>query len=73
MPFMVTEYGPLGFWEKPSTEWGREIEEPSGVKAKGMATRIQLGIVNNQSGKLIGNYASYGIQTGANAHLVWNV
>lgn len=56
-PFMVTEYGPLGFWEKPSTVWGREIEEPSGVKASSMAKRIRQGILNNSSGKLIGNYA----------------
>ena len=38
-PFMVTEYGPLGHWEMPSTEWGREIEEPSGTKADGLAMR----------------------------------
>lgn len=56
-PFMVTEFGPLGHWERPTTDWGREIEEPSGVKARTFAHRIQQGIANNTSGKLIGHFA----------------
>ena len=56
-PFMVTEYGPRGHWEVPATEWGREVEEPSGVKADGMAERIQAGIAGDTTGQLIGNFA----------------
>lgn len=56
-PFMVTEFGPLGHWERPATAWGREIEEPSGIKARTFAERIQQGIAKNTSGKLIGHYA----------------
>ena len=50
MPFMITEFGPRGHWEMPSTEWGREIEETSAPKAAGMMDRIQKGIVQDSSG-----------------------
>ncbi len=57
LPIMLTEYGPLGHWEMPQTEWGREIEEPSAVKAAGMAERIQNSIIDDTSGRNIGNFA----------------
>lgn len=56
-PFMVTEYGAIGHWEMPSTNWGREIEEPSGVKAAAMADRINTGLIENDTGLLIGSFA----------------
>ena len=56
-PFMVTEFGPMGHWEMPSTKWGREIEEPSASKAKGYYTRMQSGLANDPSGKNIGHFA----------------
>ena len=56
LPFMVTEYGPLGHWEMPHTAWGREIEEPSGVKAEGMVSRMRRTIVDDPTGRLIGDY-----------------
>ncbi len=55
--FMVTEFGPLGHWEVPKTAWGREIEEPSGVKAASFAERMQQGIGKNSTGLLIGSFA----------------
>ena len=59
LPVMLTEYGPLGHWEMPSTAWGREIEEPSGVKAEGLASRIDQYIVNEETGRLIGDFVFY--------------
>ena len=56
-PFMITEFGPKGHWEQPATEWGREIEEPSGIKAKTLAARIQKGIVADSSGLNLGTFA----------------
>ncbi len=57
MPLMITEFGPRGHWEMPSTEWGREIEETSAPKAAGMADRIQKGIERDSSGLIIGSFA----------------
>ena len=59
LPVMLTEYGPIGHWEMPSTEWGREIEETSANKAAGMAARIDEFIVNEPTGKLLATYAFY--------------
>jgi len=56
-PFMITEFGAVGHWERPTTAWGREIEEPSGIKAASLARRIQTGIANNPTGKDIGHFA----------------
>lgn len=58
-PYMVTEFGPMGHWELPTTEWGREIEEPSAVKAAGMAKRMQDVIINDQTGHIIGSFAFF--------------
>ena len=57
LPFMITEYGPVGHWEQPSTDWGREIEEPSALKASGLAERIRYAFSANPSGKHIGDFA----------------
>lgn len=43
-PYIVSEYGPVGHWEVPATEWGREIEQNTTVRAKGMDLRITKGI-----------------------------
>lgn len=56
-PYAITEYGPVGHWEMPSTEWGREIEETSAVKASGLWDRIQKGIVLDNSGLNLGGFA----------------
>lgn len=56
-PFMITEFGAVGHWERPTTAWGREIEEPSGIKAESLALRIQKGIAKNPTGKDIGHFA----------------
>jgi hypothetical protein len=56
-PVMVTEFGPKGHWENPTTEWGREIEEPSAVKAEGMAARMNKAVLNDQTGQVVGSFA----------------
>lgn len=58
-PYMVTEFGPMGHWELPSTQWGREIEEPSAVKAAGMAKRMQDVILDDKTGKIIGSFVFF--------------
>jgi hypothetical protein len=58
-PYMVTEFGPVGHWELPSTDWGREIEEPSAVKAEGMAKRMQDVILDDKTGKIIGSFVFF--------------
>ena len=57
IPFAITEYGPIGHWERPQTAWGREIEETSAQKATGLFDRIQSGIVNDPTGLCLGGYA----------------
>jgi hypothetical protein len=58
-PYMVTEFGPMGHWELPKTAWDREIEEPSAVKAAGMAKRMQDVILDDKTGKIIGSFAFF--------------
>ena len=58
-PFMVTEFGPTGHWEVPTTEWGREIEEPSGVKANRLAQRLDSTFLTNPTNKNIGHFVFY--------------
>jgi hypothetical protein len=58
-PYMVTEFGPMGHWELPTTEWNREIEEPSAVKATGMAKRMQDIILDDKTGKIIGSFVFF--------------
>lgn len=57
LPYMVTEFGPLGHWEMPATSWGREIEEPSGAKAAGLVERMQLAGLDDPQGQLLGGFA----------------
>lgn len=57
MPYAITEFGPRGHWEMPATEWGREIEETSTVKALGITERMHIGFTNNNSGLCLGGFA----------------
>lgn len=57
MPFVVTEFGPMGHWEMPATSWGREIEEPSTAKAQGYAGRMKAAFGENPDGLCLGGFA----------------
>lgn len=59
LPFMVTEFGSTGHWETPSTSWGREIEEPSGLKADRLANRLASVFADNQTNQNIGHFVFY--------------
>ncbi len=54
---MVTEFGPLGHWEVPHTEWGQPIKEPIAVKSASLAKRMQQGLELNLTGLNIGAFA----------------
>lgn len=57
MPYMITEFGPKGHWEMPSTSWGREIEENSTLKAEGLRDRMQKGLSSDKTGRNMGGFA----------------
>lgn len=57
IPFLVTEFGPKGHWEMPSTSWGREIEENSTLKADGLRDRLKKGFTEDTSGRNMGGFA----------------
>lgn len=56
-PYMVTEFGPLGHWEMPATDWGREIEEPSAMKAAGLKQRLQGAVEGKTDRRFVGGFA----------------
>jgi hypothetical protein len=43
-PWVVTEYGPRGFWESPRAPWGAPIEQTSGEKAKSIRKAYESAI-----------------------------
>ena len=55
-PFMVTEWGALGYWEADKTSWGAPIEASSSEKAD-VFMRGQQEILATLDGQLIGSYA----------------
>ena len=57
VPYTITEYGPIGHWEKPPTSWGREIEENSTQKAEGLRNRIKIGLQSDTTGRNMGGFA----------------
>lgn len=47
-PYIVTEWGPTGHWEVPSTAWGAPIEDDSTRKARLLLDRYQRFIAADQ-------------------------
>ncbi len=57
-PFMVTEWGTIGWWEVGTTDWGAPIEVHSSEKADTFRRGYQ-DILEPLDGQLIGSYAFY--------------
>lgn len=57
-PFMVTEWGTIGYWEVATTDWGAPIEMNSSWKADTFL-RAYRDILAPLDGQLIGSYAFF--------------
>jgi hypothetical protein len=57
-PFMVTEWGTIGYWETETTNWGAPVEVHSSRKADTFLRAYQ-DILAPLDGQLIGNYAFF--------------
>lgn len=55
-PYVLTEYGPPGFWEAKQSEWGRPVEPTSHEKANVIRTAHRSAIAEEQS-LALGGYA----------------
>ena len=55
-PFVLTEFGPVGSWEVPKTEWGAPYEQTSTDKAKFYKQSYEQGIIA-EPGLALGSYA----------------
>jgi hypothetical protein len=57
-PFMITEWGTIGYWETETTDWGAPVELHSSEKADTFL-RAHREILKPLEGQLIGSYAFY--------------
>ncbi|GAA4460441.1 glycoside hydrolase family 2 TIM barrel-domain containing protein [Nibrella saemangeumensis] len=57
-PYIITEYGPPGYWETPLTEWKAPIEPTSSQKAQFLSSRYKAGVLGDSS-RCLGAYAFY--------------
>ena len=57
-PFMVTEWGTIGYWETETTDWGAPVELHSSAKADTFL-RAYRDILVPLDGQLIGSYAFF--------------
>ena len=57
-PFMVTEWGTIGYWETAKTDWGAPLELHSSEKADTFL-RAHRDILAPLDGQLIGSYAFF--------------
>jgi exo-beta-1,3-glucanase (GH17 family) len=57
-PFMVTEWGTIGYWEMETTDWGTPFEATSSEKAD-ILLRAHRDILAPLEGQLIGSYVFF--------------
>jgi hypothetical protein len=57
-PFILTEFGPKGWWETPKTSWGAPIEQSSTEKAEWYRSVYEKTILANP-GWCLGSYAFF--------------
>ena len=57
-PFMVTEWGTIGYWETEMTDWGAPVEVHSSDKADTFL-RAYRDVLAPLDGQLLGSYAFY--------------
>jgi len=55
-PFIMTEYGPVGHWQTPKTEWGAAIEPTGNEKAANYYATLTT-LMENKEGLCLGSYA----------------
>ena len=55
-PFVLTEFGPRGFWEGPQTAWKAAIEPVSSAKAETYRAAYAQGVAGHP-GRCLGSYA----------------
>ncbi len=57
-PFMITEWGTIGYWEMETTDWGAPFETTSSEKA-GVFLRALREVLIPLEGQLLGSYAFF--------------
>jgi len=57
-PYLITEFGAIGWWEAPLTSWGAPIEITSTQKAKEYLTSYQRGILGDRR-RCLGSYVFF--------------
>ncbi|MEM7283033.1 MAG: glycoside hydrolase family 2 TIM barrel-domain containing protein [Pseudomonadota bacterium] len=55
-PFVLTEFGPVGPWEMPKTDWGAPLEQTSTDKAA-FYRRVYGTAIAGEPGRALGSYA----------------
>ncbi len=65
-PYLITEFGPRGYWEVPKTPWGLPIEDDSSTKIETYLATYQ-GAVEGQP-KCLGSYVFYWSQKQERTH-----
>ncbi|MEO1512771.1 MAG: glycoside hydrolase family 2 TIM barrel-domain containing protein, partial [Planctomycetota bacterium] len=54
-PYLLTEFGPRGWWESPETDWGAQIEETSAEKMASYRRNYESAVAS-QPGRCLGSY-----------------